>query len=118
MRFRRRVVLPEPRKPVTIVTGIGAMLTDCWWWIGLELFEGKMVVVKILVEMERRGEGAIPVWRCPNIACLVVGFWDRCKAPWVLLIVEIYNGYSHPLLLLFNTLALYVLFFCLFVGIA
>ena len=25
MRLRRRVVLPEPRKPVTIVIGIGAM---------------------------------------------------------------------------------------------
>lgn len=27
MRLRRKVVLPEPRKPVTIVTGIGAMVT-------------------------------------------------------------------------------------------
>lgn len=29
MRFKRRVVLPEPRKPVTIVTGMGAMVTGC-----------------------------------------------------------------------------------------
>lgn len=26
MRFRRRVVLPEPRKPVTMVMGMGAMV--------------------------------------------------------------------------------------------
>lgn len=33
-----------------------------------------MLVVKILGKMERRGEGAIPVWGCPNIACLGGGF--------------------------------------------
>lgn len=26
MRFRRRVVFPEPRKPVTMVTGMGGMM--------------------------------------------------------------------------------------------
>lgn len=35
MRFNRRVVLPEPRKPVTIVTGIGDIVRvsggrGCW----------------------------------------------------------------------------------------
>lgn len=68
MRFRRRVVLPEPRKPVTIVTGMGAIFVvdmlemGCWCKDHL----GKM----------GGGAGASPVWGCPNIACLGGGSWD------------------------------------------
>lgn len=39
--MRRRVVLPDPRKPVTIVTGMGAILRigdeEEWIGIGIEV---------------------------------------------------------------------------------
>lgn len=34
MRFKRRVVLPLPRKPVRIVMGMGAILFLRWWFCG------------------------------------------------------------------------------------
>lgn len=56
--------MPEPRKPVTIVTGMGAILVvDVLDWSCLVL------VVKILGKMGG-GAGASPVWGCPNIAYL------------------------------------------------
>ena len=52
MRFRRMVVLPEPRKPVRIVIGIGAMV----------------VVVVVLVAEGERGRGGVAGCRYCSIS--------------------------------------------------